>query len=67
MIIIRWFKFIICILIILFFIFVIAPEIKNSNILQQYYSNIENKGIDAGALFYTDSEEALSVTYKIKK
>ena len=63
----KWFKFISGILIILFFVFFIAPAIKNSSMLQHHYCDIEKQGIDAGALFYTESEEALSAIYRINK
>jgi hypothetical protein len=54
----RWTAFFFCLFLVWIFMFVIAPAIQNTSAVKPLADFIEESGIDASALFYTEVEES---------
>jgi hypothetical protein len=54
----KWTAFFFCLFLVWLFMFVIAPAIQNTSAVKPLADFIEESGIDASALFYTEVEEA---------
>jgi len=52
----RWARFFAGLLVILLFVFVVIPGLQRLGPVRKVRDAIENRGIDATALFYTESE-----------
>jgi hypothetical protein len=52
----RWARFLAGLLVILLFAFVVIPGLQHLEPVRQVHDAIQNRGIDATALFYTESE-----------
>ena len=57
--------FLSCICIVVFVLF-LAPEIDNLEIVKPMVNNIDEKGIDASALFYTDIDEFSAAELRVR-
>lgn len=54
----KWVYLFTCFFLIWVFIFIIAPYVEKLPVVKPIAEFIENSGIDAGALYYTEVEEA---------
>lgn len=54
---VRLVRFVLCILACLVFIFLVGPALDKLNSVKPLINFIEERGIDAGALYYTEIEE----------
>ena len=53
----RWTRFFTCILLVLVFIYVIGPLLSGAPLVRELTRFIDERSIEAGALFYTEVEE----------
>ena len=54
----RWMALVLCALCIYLFMFVIAPRLGKNRWVRPLLTYVEETGIDASALFYTETEES---------
>ena len=62
----RWSAFGLCLLILWILIFVIAPHYEKSKYIKPLAQYIEESGIDAGAIYYTEVDEVAEADLMIR-